>query len=1016
MKPTCPKALTPFFTIFLSCLLLAACLPFAAPFATYAAYAADEPDRGSGSSAKADEAQKSVAYSGRGSSSNPIKIADAQGLVDFARDYNANAFDNKIDLYIVLTENIDLAGVSWEPIGLSSERPFFSNFDGQGHRISGLLINALPEGGGGPYYPYGVFGYVAQGSIRHLQVEGDIRLNSGGAGSTGSSGSGVACVGMLVGIILPPDRATVVIDGCSTRGTLSVKNGDFYAGGMVGYIASSGADQTITLSESDSSVTIAAGDAPAISRIGGLVGFVDADSKNTSLSIKDCEASGSITVSQATVAANNDLAANAAPTAPPAASIDSTGVVTETGGLLGSLHIGKDSVNAAFKNNTVSGKIVAVGDMPYNSTGGMIGFLQVSNGAFSAVSCTVTIEIEASGQSDSVLTSDVPSGSGTESGGTSGNGSGNGAAPNTSTDGNSGGGSSSGGSATSTSSTTAIASVTISPPSPRTAVGGLFGSLSVEKGTVGLSSSSVSGRAASKGAMVMNDCGGLIGFAQARENATLAIAGSSASGVFEASGTEINASGGLIGQAAITKASSLTVTTSHARGSAITHNGSECCSGGLIGNVGFSEESKLSVTRCSAATDVLAGIDPSANTGIFGIFDKPASRIYTDYKVGGLFGCITGSESASGVIASCFAKGDAVVQDSQETCAGGFAGSIYAGKGSRIALEDCYALGNTSASGEATYHDAGGLVGYAFADTGEILIDTCYATGKVTISGEAYRNSAGGIMGRADVVGIDADAAEADVDADAADAADAEAPDVEADGADEAEAEAVGAEADAPEAEADADAADADALDTDAPDADADAPDNDAPDAGAAEAPDAVAPDMPVHAGTLTLRNAVAANAQIDALDATNNAAQRIIGYTSRATRGTLSLEENRTWSELSVNGLFMIDSEENGKGIAKSYLLNRSFWETTQQGTGFAKSETWKAQDGSLPLLTYPSGNAYAPDHLITRTVAQASEAHNANVSSIVLTLLNCAFVALVIIGFIRLKRSLQEEDRETV
>ena len=975
MKPVRLKAAASFSAALFALVLL--CAPGAAGLPAVA-YAADGAGQVSSPSTSAAATQRPVAYTGQGSSASPIKIADAQGLMDFAHDYNAGTFDsNKAGLFIVVTADIDLAGASWEPIGSSSERPFVSSFDAQGHRISGLSLNASPEGGlAERAYPYGVFGYVAQGSIRNLQVEGDIRLTGaglggGGAAGGGNSGGGATCVGLLAGAVLPSDAGTVVIDGCSVSGSLSVKNGDFYAGGLIGYIALSGAGHTVQVSESDSSVAVTAADARKASRIGGLVGFADAGAQDSSLTIRDCLASGPIAVSQATAAGSN---------APAGTSATSAGVTVEAGGLMGALYIGQDSLAATLRKDATSGKVTVGGDLPYNSTGGMIGSLQVSGGTFSAESCSAAVEIEASGQSNVALAGGAPAGGAPAVTGSEDSLAGDaGTAP-------------------------AQPTVRASFLGPKTAVGGLFGVVSVDRGSVALSSSSASGKGSSKGTMVTNDCGGLIGHLQAQAGASVAITASSASGAFEASGTEENAGGGLIGQAAVSQASSLAIATSHADGSAVTHNGSVCFSGGLVGKADFSGGSSLSVTRCSAGADALAGMDPGAQGNIFGLFTKPDSRIYTDYEVGGLIGSLTGSGGSAGLVSSCFASGKAVVQGSQENCVGGLAGSLYAGKGSQIVLESCYALGDVSASGEATYHDAGGLVGYACGDTGGILVETCYATGAVAISGETYRDSAGGIMGRADVIG--AGAAEGVGGAGGVVGAGA--------GAGGAGAEAVAGAEGAGAAGAEGVAA----ATAGGPDADAAGPD--AAGAGAAASDDDGAPavampfDRAVAAGTVTLRNTVAANARIDAAEATNNSAGRIVGLTTQTNNGALVLEENIAWREMTVNGSTIEDAAGNGEGIVKSYLLDRSFWETRQSGSGFADGITWKTQDGFLPLLTYPSGSAYAPSYLVTQSVSSSAATHNANVSSVVFILLNCAFVALVIIAFIRLKRSLEDDEEE--
>lgn len=108
-------------------------------------------------------------YEGKGVEANPYKISSADGLaylskqVNGGRDYEGKHFQ--------LTENINLEGRKWEPIG-TPQHPFKGSFDGGGHSISNLDVDltldlnvdleATPFGG--------LFGMVTEGEIRNITL------------------------------------------------------------------------------------------------------------------------------------------------------------------------------------------------------------------------------------------------------------------------------------------------------------------------------------------------------------------------------------------------------------------------------------------------------------------------------------------------------------------------------------------------------------------------------------------------------------------------------------------------------------------------------------------------------------------------------------------------------------------------------------------------------------------------------------------------------------------------------
>ena len=74
-------------------------------------------------------------------------------------------------MYFRLTEDIDLSGHSWEPIG-NSAQSFLGVFDGNGHTISGLYIDAPDEDN------QGLFGYLGDDETASAEVKNIGIVNS----------------------------------------------------------------------------------------------------------------------------------------------------------------------------------------------------------------------------------------------------------------------------------------------------------------------------------------------------------------------------------------------------------------------------------------------------------------------------------------------------------------------------------------------------------------------------------------------------------------------------------------------------------------------------------------------------------------------------------------------------------------------------------------------------------------------------------------------------------------------
>ena len=142
-------------------LLLTLCL--AMTFVPMAAFAAEAPLFGGGT----------------GTQQDPWLItsqADLIALAEFLNSGNAETFDtenagvgNCHGYYFKQTADIDLTGVTWEPIGYSGGYYFAGNYDGDGHTISNAMSTGKNDANG--FATAGIFGWVAFGSVENLHVK-----------------------------------------------------------------------------------------------------------------------------------------------------------------------------------------------------------------------------------------------------------------------------------------------------------------------------------------------------------------------------------------------------------------------------------------------------------------------------------------------------------------------------------------------------------------------------------------------------------------------------------------------------------------------------------------------------------------------------------------------------------------------------------------------------------------------------------------------------------------------------
>ena len=152
---------------------------------------------------------------GDGSKDDPYQISTGAELAYLAQQVNDE--DNEEDYsdqYFKLTNDIRLneqdvptSGHKWTPIG-NDDYCFCGTFDGAGHTVSGVYIDANK----GNYQ--GLFGYVDEGTVENLIVTGNVRVTKGQ---------------QIAGVVGENDRGTV--QNCGFYGIVVAKS---KFGGVVG--------------------------------------------------------------------------------------------------------------------------------------------------------------------------------------------------------------------------------------------------------------------------------------------------------------------------------------------------------------------------------------------------------------------------------------------------------------------------------------------------------------------------------------------------------------------------------------------------------------------------------------------------------------------------------------------------------------------------------------------------------------------------------------------------------------
>lgn len=202
--------------------------------------------------------------SGSGTEADPYVISTGAQLAYLAHVLNTDKTNTLYNKHYVLSNDIDLGGLEWDPIGRyyadsfasggTNQLTLMGSFNGNGYTISNFKITAFNNSA---RRYFGLFGYL-QGPVKNLTVENARIFGE----------RGVSRIQSAYGIIAGENRS--VINGCTVYDSyIDVENKDsatiIYVGGIVG-------NNSAAIKNSSASVDIKAVNFDRL-HIGGICGM-----------------------------------------------------------------------------------------------------------------------------------------------------------------------------------------------------------------------------------------------------------------------------------------------------------------------------------------------------------------------------------------------------------------------------------------------------------------------------------------------------------------------------------------------------------------------------------------------------------------------------------------------------------------------------------------------------------------------------------------------------------------------
>ncbi len=287
-----------------------------------------------------------------------------------------------------LMADLDLSGyTNWDPIGVSANE-FTGAFEGNNHTISNLMINR-------PAIDQGLFGFILNGTVNNLTLAnvsvtatgvfdytGSLAANCVNGSITNVSVSGTVSNlnGHYVGGLIGSSMGTTTITNCNVSVTV---DGTGSVGGLAGECFGIGSVSGCTANGAVSGLNIIGGlagrsdvkvershaqvNVTGVSEIGGLIGYLTG-------SIKECDASGSVTSEAGAPCINIGGLVGIASGGMTISGCHASGTVTakgttndDVGGLVG------QNVDVVIDNSYAAGDILFTGTISSVFVGGLIG-------------------------------------------------------------------------------------------------------------------------------------------------------------------------------------------------------------------------------------------------------------------------------------------------------------------------------------------------------------------------------------------------------------------------------------------------------------------------------------------------------------------------------------------------------------------------------------------------------------------------------------------------------------------
>ena len=241
------------------------------------------------------------AYEGADLNNGIYSIGNKGQLIWFAQQYNGGELGSSANA--VLTNDIDMEGYVWTPIGTSSTK-YKGIFDGQGHTITGFNMTITGKGN------WGLFGYITgEGTvIKNFSISGDVTtaLTSNvdvqyGVVGQADGGAEIRNVHSSVNLTsgdsyqkkyfggIVGRTGIVTVDRCSFSGTLSLGSNTLdCVGGIAGYVYNGKtAEITNCGFYGDIDTTYSGGN------VGGILGYYNGENAKA-LTVSNCLSVGTL--------------------------------------------------------------------------------------------------------------------------------------------------------------------------------------------------------------------------------------------------------------------------------------------------------------------------------------------------------------------------------------------------------------------------------------------------------------------------------------------------------------------------------------------------------------------------------------------------------------------------------------------------------------------------------------------------------------------------------------------------